>query len=50
MLLRQLFDHETWTYTYLLADELTGDCGHHRPSAWSSGPGTSCSSMNLGLS
>ena len=21
MLLRQLFDYETWTYTYLLADE-----------------------------
>jgi len=25
MLLRQLFDHETWTYTYLLADEETGE-------------------------
>lgn len=25
MLLRQLFDHETWTYTYLLADEATGE-------------------------
>ncbi|MGB8225169.1 MAG: MBL fold metallo-hydrolase [Polyangiales bacterium] len=25
MLLRQLFDHETWTYTYLLADEESGD-------------------------
>lgn len=24
MLLRQLFDHETWTYTYLLADEASG--------------------------
>ena len=24
MLLRQLFDHETWTYTYLLGDEETG--------------------------
>jgi glyoxylase-like metal-dependent hydrolase (beta-lactamase superfamily II)/rhodanese-related sulfurtransferase len=24
MLLRQLFDHETWTYTYLLADEQSG--------------------------
>jgi len=23
MLLRQLFDHETWTYTYLIADEVT---------------------------
>jgi sulfur dioxygenase len=25
MLLRQLFDHETWTYTYLLADEESGE-------------------------
>ena len=25
MLFRQLFDHETWTYTYLLADELSGE-------------------------
>ena len=25
MLLRQLFDHETWTYTYLLADEASGE-------------------------
>jgi glyoxylase-like metal-dependent hydrolase (beta-lactamase superfamily II)/rhodanese-related sulfurtransferase len=25
MLLRQLFDHETWTYTYLLADEQSGE-------------------------
>jgi sulfur dioxygenase len=25
MLLRQLFDYETWTYTYLLADEETGE-------------------------
>lgn len=25
MLLRQLFDHETWTYTYLLADEKSGE-------------------------
>ena len=25
MLLRQLFDHETWTYTYLLGDETTGE-------------------------
>ncbi|MGB5194319.1 MAG: MBL fold metallo-hydrolase [Polyangiales bacterium] len=25
MLLRQLFDHETWTYTYLLGDEETGE-------------------------
>ena len=25
MLLRQLFDQETWTYTYLVADETTGD-------------------------
>ena len=25
MLLRQLFDYETWTYTYLLADEESGD-------------------------
>lgn len=25
MLLRQLFDHETWTYTYLLADEDSGE-------------------------
>jgi glyoxylase-like metal-dependent hydrolase (beta-lactamase superfamily II)/rhodanese-related sulfurtransferase len=25
MLLRQLFDYETWTYTYLLADEASGD-------------------------
>ena len=24
MLLRQLFDHETWTYTYLVADEESG--------------------------
>ncbi len=24
MLLRQLFDHETWTYTYLVADEKSG--------------------------
>ncbi len=24
MLLRQLFDHETWTYTYLVADENSG--------------------------
>ncbi|MEM7435431.1 MAG: MBL fold metallo-hydrolase [Myxococcota bacterium] len=24
MLLRQLFDHETWTYTYLLGDEASG--------------------------
>ena len=25
MLLRQLFDHETWTYTYLLGDEASGE-------------------------
>jgi glyoxylase-like metal-dependent hydrolase (beta-lactamase superfamily II)/rhodanese-related sulfurtransferase len=25
MLLRQLFDHETWTYTYLIADEASGE-------------------------
>lgn len=25
MLLRQLFDHETWTYTYLLGDETSGE-------------------------
>jgi glyoxylase-like metal-dependent hydrolase (beta-lactamase superfamily II)/rhodanese-related sulfurtransferase len=25
MLLRQLFDHETWTYTYLVADEESGE-------------------------
>ena len=25
MLFRQLFDHETWTYTYLLGDEETGE-------------------------
>ena len=25
MLFRQLFDHDTWTYTYLLADELSGE-------------------------
>lgn len=25
MLFRQLFDQETWTYTYLVADETTGD-------------------------
>ena len=25
MLLRQLFDHETWTYTYLIADEESGE-------------------------
>jgi len=25
MLLRQLFDHETWTYTYLLGDEESGE-------------------------
>lgn len=25
MILRQLFDHETWTYTYLLADRDTGE-------------------------
>jgi len=25
MLLRQLFDHETWTYTYLLGDESSGE-------------------------
>jgi glyoxylase-like metal-dependent hydrolase (beta-lactamase superfamily II)/rhodanese-related sulfurtransferase len=25
MIFRQLFDHDTWTYTYLLADEESGD-------------------------
>jgi len=25
MLFRQLFDHDTWTYTYLIADKATGD-------------------------
>lgn len=25
MLFRQLFDYETWTYTYLIADEATGE-------------------------
>jgi sulfur dioxygenase len=25
MILRQLFDHETWTYTYLLGDEKSGE-------------------------
>ena len=25
MLLRQLFDRETWTYTYLIADEASGE-------------------------
>lgn len=25
MLFRQLFDHDTWTYTYLLADQLSGE-------------------------
>lgn len=25
MLFRQLFDHDTWTYSYLIADEATGD-------------------------
>ena len=24
--IKQLFDHETWTYTYLLWDESTKDC------------------------
>lgn len=25
MILRQLFDHDTWTYTYLIGDESTGE-------------------------